>query len=101
MKKLILILFLLGTVSRLSAQNHEIDSLLQLLKNEKNDTSYINILQKLATFYRWDSKLDSAILMAQKGMELSQSINYKKGQYNLMLEIGRISWVLGDFPDHN
>ncbi|WP_400078627.1 tetratricopeptide repeat protein [Winogradskyella sp. R77965] len=77
---------ILITTSIHSQQSQKLDSLLQTIKNQANDTLKVKNLQEVFKSYLYNNpKL--ALEYAEKGLKLSKKLNYKKGiarnYYNL------------------
>jgi signal transduction histidine kinase len=96
MKRVIIFIILLYTKSVL-AQDHEKDSLLMLISKAKEDTTKVNLLYQLSNLNFGTFDADSAFLLAQQGLNLAQSIGYKKGEMNCKRSLAFSAWVLGDF----
>lgn len=79
MKISIIALFLIWKISFLSGQIANIDSLKQALTISREDTNRILICQELAYSYA-KRALDSALIYADKGIQLSKKLNYQKGE---------------------
>lgn len=71
-------------------QNHQLlDSLRSVYKNEKQDTSKINLLNRLAEEYL-TFDMDSAAILAEKSLTSSREIDYKKGISNALFHIATV-----------
>ena len=70
------------------AQQRKIDSLVQLLKLDKEDTLKAIHMIKLCWAYKNISKYDSALYFGEKGKSLSEKLNYRKGVANALRNIG-------------
>jgi len=82
--KLLPLFFFIG--SCLFAQNQKIDSLLTLLKTDKEDTNKATHLYKLCDEYKLVSQYDKGLNYGKQALMLSQTLAYKKGiakAYNL------------------
>ena len=96
MKKIILFLLITLSIHYSNAQTNQRDSLKQLLQKEKSDTSRVWLLLQLS--YRYlDSKPDSAMLLALKGLELSRRIGFTKGEVVSLNGIGVAYTELGNY----
>ena len=90
MKKVKVILFLLilfSLIIQVNAQSRfKADSLLRVLAIKKNDTSKVNLLVKISSYYNKRNP-DSAFIFASQASELSKKLNYKLGiaSGNLMM----------------
>lgn len=99
---LVLLLVLQPVLTR--AQTSKIDSLKQALLKEKQDTSRTLLVSELSRTYVY-SKPDTALLLAQQGLNLARQINFTKGEaYGLNLTakifnmIGNYSKGFGTYP---
>ena len=98
MKKIILLfLMVLFSSATLNAQTNPIDSLKQLIQNEKQDTSRALLLFQLSRQYNF-SKPDSALLFARQAVELSRKINFKKGEATGLRGIAAFFANTGNYP---
>lgn len=94
MKNILLIIVLLFFAQISTAQDKEIDSLLNKLKELKRykkfekDTNYIKTLNKLASRYR-GINADSALQIASLSQKLSQKANYTLGYIEALLQKGQ------------
>lgn len=99
MKKTILLLltfyFLQSNVA--IAQKNTIDSLKQLLQNEKQDTSRVLLLNHLSSVYLLNIQ-DSALAFGQKGYALSMKIGFTKGAAISLNRIGNTFLGMGNYP---
>jgi tetratricopeptide (TPR) repeat protein/DNA-binding CsgD family transcriptional regulator len=99
--KIILIIFVSFSFcfeSNLHAQNSEINSLKTLLTTAKEDTNKVILLNKLSdNFWRIDN-YDVALFYAEKAIELSTQLKYKKGQSIAYNNFGNIYTDQGDYP---
>jgi len=88
-KKVFSVLLVLFCFQFLTAQETvtNIDSLLTVLKNTKNDTSKVHLYQKIAGHYNV-THLDSAKSYAESGLKLAEEISYKKGQWITLNVLG-------------
>jgi len=83
-------------VASLQAQHRQIDSLSSLLKTKKNDSSTVDLLNKLAyAYYRVDA--DSTLYFAQESQALSNKINYLKGEGEAIRLLAIGYWVEGEY----
>ena len=100
MKKLTTILFLCLLCSGLQAQSwathSELDSLLALYSPGKLDTQQVWILSRLSRVYGLKNP-DSGLLLANKEMELSKSMNYEKGEADARFNVGLYWWAVGEY----
>ena len=96
MKKPAVILFSFFIFSSVFAQIHRIDSLKLLLEKEKTDTSRVWLLADLS-FALFESKPDTAMILALQGLELSRKIGFEKGEARSLNMIGNAYYVLGNY----
>src|ERR1043165_1052025 len=78
-------------------QNSKIDSLLTLLKTEKEDTNHVNTLNTLSRELSNNNKYDRGIENANKAIGLSQKLAFKKGEANGNFNIGVAYYFQSDF----
>ena len=100
MQKLFFLLIIFSGPHLSNAQANTRDTLKylqQLLQKEKNDTSRVLILSQLSYAYAV-SKPDSAMLLGQKGLELSRRISFPKGEAGCLDQIGNVYNTLGNYP---
>ena len=97
MKKAIVLAVIIFCVPNLYAQTNPIDSLQQLLKTEEEHTSRAKLLSSLAYAYLY-SKPDTALLLSQQGLSLSQKEGYTKGEAENLNMIGNVFVVTGNYP---
>jgi tetratricopeptide (TPR) repeat protein len=97
-KKKCAILFIVSSLffTIVTAQTREIDSLLGVLKIEKEDTNRVKTLNTLA-FALHHINPDSTTLIAQQALALSEKIGWKKGEANSYRSAGIGSWAKGDY----
>jgi signal transduction histidine kinase len=94
--KNIFLLFLFIHVNAV-AQNNTIDSLKQLLLTSTEDTNKVWVLDALSDEYSW-SFADTAVMYAQQELQLSQKLNFKKGEAYAKLDMGTALTTLGNYP---
>ncbi len=100
MKKLFYITFLvtLSLSNGLAQNNPTIDSLKQVLKTAKHDTTRINTYNKLSWEYK-SSKPDTAMYFANSALNLAIKADYKNGMANSYNNIGLIHANKGDYDN--
>lgn len=82
-------ILLVLTSQPLSAQTHNQDSLLKVVKTQPDDTNKVNTLQLIASNYLSHSRdYQKMGEFAWKGLSLSQKLNYEKGLANAYSCIG-------------
>ena len=64
-----------------------IDSLLIVLKTAKADTAAVSLYKIIASHYNV-THLDSAKVFAQRGIELSKELKYRKGEWENLNVLG-------------
>ncbi|HEY9049490.1 MAG TPA: tetratricopeptide repeat-containing sensor histidine kinase [Ohtaekwangia sp.] len=72
--------------------------LVQKLKEPAHDTTRVNQYYSLSKYY-WYRNADSAILMADKALELAKAINFKRGIAHAYLTKGVALVSKGNFPE--
>lgn len=82
--------FLILCTCCLKAQTPEIDSLLNILKLSKEDTSKVNVLNQLADSYWKKDLLDKAFSSSQNALTLSEKIGFKSGSVKSYLNFAKI-----------
>jgi tetratricopeptide (TPR) repeat protein len=86
----------------LIAQTPKIDSLKKALyslpkpTNKLSDSTYIITIQKLAWEYSFINP-DTAIILAQQGLQLSEKINWKKGKAICLNALGQSNYLQGNY----
>ena len=76
--RFICLLLVIGGIG--SAQPHYVDSLHYELGKSRDDTTKVDILDKLTVYYAFN-RFDSGIFYAQKTLDLSKKINYPFGLF--------------------
>lgn len=87
---------LLCLTGSITAQNKQVDSLLNLIKTHRyQDTNLVNLYCDLAENYRYfnPGKMEP---MARKGLKLAEKLGYKKGIGDCMLALGVYCSYMGD-----
>lgn len=90
-------LILLFLSMKCLAQGSITDSLKTLLLTSKEDTNKVLLLDQLSEYYSW-SFADTALLYAQKELQLSQKLNFESGKAYSMLDMGNAYTTLGNYP---
>lgn len=80
------------------AQNSIRDSLERVLKANVQDTSRVNTLLLLCKKMS-SANPDTAIILGNQAIALSQKLNWKKGEVNAEQRMGGIYWQTGDYPN--
>ena len=96
---LVVLLFLFSfQFCNLHGQNRKADSLSQLLnQHTQNDTIKVNILNNLALSL-YLTNTDTLNVLADKALELSRKLNYKKGEANSLRVKGIYYDMRSNFP---
>ena len=79
MKHFLLFYSLLLLPFILFAQQNKIDSLVQLLNKDKNDTNKVIHLYKLCRLYKNETRYDSALCFGNSALQLAKELTYQKG----------------------
>ncbi len=95
MKSLIFFAFLFFFITAHSQQSYR-DSLLTMLAKTKADTTRVNVLGELSTFYQ-QSNPDSQFVLANEGLQLAQSIGYIQGEIDCKADLAGYWWTVGDY----
>lgn len=93
MKRSILIILFLIVEFTLNSQNKRIDSLLQRLEYSEKKESIDGLNMLSGEFIKIN--IDSALLFADKALEFSQKVNYKKGKMLALKNGATISSLFG------
>jgi len=96
-KNLLLLLLVLFQTIITNAQTAAIDSIKQLLQNEKQDTSRAMLLYQLELRYIY-SKPDTALLLAREMVELSRKINFARGEATGLRGVAVVFENTGNYP---
>jgi len=75
------------------SQQSKIDSLLNVLKTEKEDTNRVNTLNKLASLFDHTSRFRQADSITYKALDLSLKLNFQIGIANSYRNIGTICYT--------
>jgi signal transduction histidine kinase len=94
---LLLLVLLFCSFSQVFAQDDTTDSVRQLLATTKEDTARARLLGNLARSYL-TSKPDTALLLAQQGLNLSRKINFKHGEIYCLRITGNVFTSTGNYP---
>jgi signal transduction histidine kinase len=99
MKKALVLILALVTSAAANAQGDRIAKLLRELKNNtRHDTIKVNLYYSVSRQY-WGRNIDSVMLMAAKGIELADSIGFKKGKALNCLSMGVGLSSKGNYPE--
>lgn len=99
MKKLILSLALLSYIidTRAEKTYHITDSLRSLLKTAQNDSTRVKTLNSLSGYLILADKYDSALVVANEALSLSQKIGYESGMATSYRKLGVNYTQMGDY----
>jgi tetratricopeptide (TPR) repeat protein len=92
-----LLLVLLAAFNLVSAQQKKIDSLQQVLKNSKEDTSKVNTLIALSWQNYGIGESQEAIRLAEESQALSKKINFTKGVIKSQIHLGIFHVALNEY----
>ena len=95
MKKIFLLLLITFCIASINAQTGSRDSIIQLLQNDKEDTSRVFHLTELGFLYLY-YKPDTTLLLALEALSLSRGIGFAKGEAESLNRIGTAYRVFGD-----
>ena len=80
------------------AQSAKIDSLLSLIKKDKDDTNKVNHLHRLNMEYQNIGDYQTALPIEYQTLSLAQKMKWKKGEAKAFNSIGNIYGEQGDYP---
>lgn len=95
-KRLLIFLFVCSLGFPAFAQEDNIDSLLQLLKNPLPDTARISIRNQLINDY-YKFYPDSAIRVAQENFRMASEVNFTRGISHSLIHLGRSYLQKGEY----
>lgn len=96
MKKLLLFLFAFFFATTFcSAQSSELESLQASLKNPKNNTHYVDALNRMVMLL-FEKNVDSAFYFTVKARKIADSLHYEKGQADALNNLGVFFDVKGN-----
>ena len=95
----IFLFVMLNLFQHLNAQQNKIDSLLTLLKTDKEDTNKVKHLNALSVQYRLIGEYDRGLTYGKQSLELAHSLNFKRGLATSYNSVGIIYDNLGNLPD--
>ena len=96
MKKAMLFWMLIFPISPAFSQSRAADSLKRLLAGEKKDTNRIMLLTEIGMSYLF-AKPETGIPYVQQGLDLSRTINYKKGEAGCLNNLGHPNRMMGNY----
>src|SRR5688572_661999 len=97
MKKIVMLLLLLYTVSSIRGQNTETDSLKKLLVTLSESPQRVLVLEGLSYAYV-SAYPDTALQYALEGLQLAQKINDRRGEAYCINALGNVYFGVGDYP---
>src|SRR6266403_1319317 len=80
------------------SQTQKADSLKKLLPEQKTDTAKCLLLNDIVRAYLAVSDFENALDYTQQQLELSEKLNFKRGEMNANNNIGLIYFYRGNFP---
>lgn len=80
------------------SQNTKLDTLYIDLKNNKEETTKLELYNSIASIYYDRARYDSAIVYYNKCLVLSEKQNNKLKTANSIMNIGLIHYSIGDYP---
>jgi tetratricopeptide (TPR) repeat protein len=81
------------------AQRSKIDSLLTVLKTEKEDTNKVNTLDALSDKLDRDAQYKSSDSAGRAALQLAEKLNYKQGQAIAYHSIGYANFNMGNYDE--
>ncbi len=96
MKKLVLTILLITLFVAAYSQQKTIDSLKKLIAAAKEDTARAMLMNKLGVYYT-NSKPDSALLLAQRILQISKAAQFDKGEAIALNLEGNVYEPKGDY----
>lgn len=91
-------ILLVAVPKPITAQNKAIDSLNILLKNSKEDTTRVKLLQESARQYNLTEQTINAREYLNKALALSTKLKYKKGEFVCYNILARSCQIENDYP---
>ncbi|MEO7992707.1 MAG: tetratricopeptide repeat protein [Chryseolinea sp.] len=99
MKKRFTLSIVLLCISMLAvAQDGYVATLIRQLNEPLHDTVKVNLYYRISRYY-WNKNTDSVLLMARHGIELADSIQFKKGKALNCLSMGVALAAKGNYPE--
>lgn len=95
-KKLICACFLTFASAIAVAQNNQLAQLRSQVALHSNDTAGVDLLRKLSLQLQ-ATKPDSALIYAQRGLELARKFSFKKGEADCMNRLAVVLWKNGKY----
>lgn len=79
------------------AQQSKTDSLLKLIKTDKEDTNKVDHLVQLIDACQYEGKFDDGLNYGKTALQLSEKLNFKNGIANVHDGIGNMYWNQGNY----
>jgi tetratricopeptide (TPR) repeat protein len=92
----LILVFILSTGYCVYSQNHGVDSILNVIKSEKEDSNKVYSLNILSDKLWRHGKFDTAMVCANTAMELAEKIDFKNGLAKSYRNIGVIDAQMGE-----
>ena len=96
MRRFVFISIILLQITSLRAQTASQESIINLLKAGKEDTTQVMLISELSRSMQW-SNPDSAYTLALEGINLARKIGYHKGEMYCKISAAACSWSLGNY----
>lgn len=98
MRKLVLLIvcFVLIPLCNRAQSKVRIDSLTKVITTSKYDTARCDAYIAMSLEYRLIGNPDSALQMAENGLDLARKIGYKKGEGRSLYYVGIVYFIKGD-----
>jgi two-component system NtrC family sensor kinase len=90
------LLFFLITKALPAQDVHYIDSLKQTLSTSKEDTNKVKLYVNLSEAYHF-SYPDSALVYSLPGLQLARKLNFKEGEFNVLITLGVALMLKGNY----
>src|SRR5687767_8641092 len=97
-QNIFLISILLCSLSARAQSLHNTDSLKHVLQEQKEDTNKIKLLYNLSFSYTAGSYADTALVYAQRALNLAEKLNYEPGIFWSAITLGESFALLGNYP---
>ncbi|MFI5161164.1 MAG: ATP-binding protein [Sphingobacteriales bacterium] len=96
MRKIAAILLLITLYLTASAQQKTIDSLKKAIAAAKDDTSRVMLMTRLSMLYMY-SKPDSALVIAQQGLQMAKTTQFQEGEAYCLADISGVFTLTGNY----
>ncbi|MCE3280525.1 MAG: protein serine/threonine phosphatase [Bacteroidetes bacterium] len=94
--KFLVIITMLGAPLFLQGQQAKIDSLISLIRTDKEDTAKVNHLHDLISYYAWQNS-DTAFQLCNEAMAISRKLNWKAGLGQSHYKLAILNEGKGDY----